>query len=506
MALSNITFIQGSGGLGRPLAGADFISGLIFYSSALPAGFTTSARVRKFLSVNDAVSAGISYSYSDETKAAGTYLVTASGALNDLLKITVNDTSGPVVIANYVRASGDTTVNLVATGIAAAINSLTAITGYSATAATATVTITAKAGQGIFLNTGTPIVVNSTGAVAGTLTQFTGGVASRNAVYFYHINEFFRIQPNGVLYVGIYAIPGSYTFSEIASIQSFAVGSIRQVGIYKDAAAFSTADLTAIDIVCKAQDTGHKPLIGLYAADLTATTDISTLTDLNVLTANTASPIIAQDGGAFGLQLYQTFGKSITVLGAYLGAVSLAAVNEDIAWVSKFNISNGTECETLAFANGKLFSDPSVTDNLLASLDTFRYVFLRKYVGYSGSFFNSFNMAVSVSSDYAYGEDNRTIQKAKRGIYTSLLPVLNGPVIFNSDGTLANTTIAYLETQTRPNLDQMVRASEISAYSVTIDPTQNVLSTGTVIINVLLLQDGVARQIVVPIGYTQSLT
>lgn len=506
MALSNITFQQGSGGLGRPLAGQDFISGLIFYSSALPSGFTTSARVRKLLSVNDAVSAGISYSYSDETKATATYLVTTAGSTGDTLKITVTDTSGAIILCTYVKASGDTTVNLVATGIAAAINANTATTGYTASATTATVTITAKAGQGIFLNAGSPIVVTSPGAIAGTLTQFSGGIASRNAVYYYHISEFFRIQPNGVLYVGIYTVPGSYTFSEIASIQSFAVGTIRQVGIYKDAAAFSTADLTAIDIVCKAQDTGHKPLIGLYGADISGTSDISTLTDLSILTANTASSVISQDGGAMGLQLFQTFGKSITTLGAELGAVSLAAVNEDIAWVQKFDISNGTECEVLAFANGKLFSDPSVTDNLLNTLDAYRYVFLRKYVGYSGSFFNSFNMAVSVSSDYAYGEDNRTIQKAKRGIYTSLLPLLNSPVIFNSDGTLANTTIAYFETQTRPNLDQMVRASEISAYSVTIDPTQNVLSTGILTINVLLLQDGVARQIVVPIGYTQSLS
>jgi hypothetical protein len=308
------------------------------------------------------------------------------------------------------------------------------------------------------------------------------------------------------LYVGIYDVPSTYTFSEIASVQSFAVGSIRQWAVWKDSAAFSTADLTAMDIQNKALDTGHAPLIGLYGADLSGTSDISTLTDLSTLTANTASAIISQDGGAQGALLYQTFGKSITNIGAYLGAVALANVNEDIGWVAKFNISNGTECETLAFANGKLYSDPSVTTNLLNTLDAYRYVFLIKYVGYSGSFFNHFNMSVSSSSSYAYGNDNRVIQKAKRGIYSALLPVLNSPLILNADGTLASTTIAYLQTLAQSPLSQMVRASEISNDSVTIDPTQNVLSTNTVTINVLLLPDGVARQIVVPIGYTQTLT
>ena len=506
MALSNITFQQGSGGLGRPLPGQDFISGLIFYSSILPSGFSTSKRIIKFLSPQDAINAGISYSYADETAATGTYLVTAVGSNGDTITLSVLEPFGKtVVLGTYTKVSGDSTATLVATGIKNAINSNTTTTGYTATSSTATVTIVARPGLGIFLNSGTPIVVNSPGAIAGTLTQFSGGVGSRNAVYFYHISEFFRIQPKGVLYVGIFTVPGTYNFAELATMQSFAIGTIRQWGVWKDAAAFATADLTSMHTANTAQDTAHAPLIGLYGADISGTTDISTLTDLSILTANTASAVIAQDGAAQGALLYLTFGKSITTLGAYLGAVALANVNEDIGWLSKFNISNGVECETLAFANGKLFSDSSITTNLLTTLDNYRYVFLLKYVGYAGSYFCHFNMAVIISSSYAFGNDNRTIQKAKRGIYTALLPVLNGPLILNADGTMSNTTIAYLITLAQAPLTQMVRAGEISANGVTINPTQNVLSTGTVIINVQLVPDGVARQIVVPIGYTNTL-
>lgn len=508
MSLPNITFKKGSGGLGRPLAGQDHFSGMVFYAAALPSGFTTLNNILKFLSLTDAETAGINLNYTDETPATGTYLVTAVGANGDTITISVVEPNGvTVILGTYVKASGQTTATAVGTAIAAAITAGTLTHGYSATANTGTVSITARKGLGVFLNAGTPLVVTIVGTIAGTLTQFSGGVASRTAIYHYHISEFFRIQPKGVLWVGIFPVPGgSYTFAELVTLINFSTGTIRQLGIYKDGSAFATADMTLIQALLLTLETAHKPAISLYAADLSGTTDISTLTDLNTLNDYEVQPCIGQDGGAVGALLYLTTGKSITTMGAQLGANALAAVNESIAWVQKFNISNGVECETLAFANGKPFSDPSVTDNLLTLLDQYRYVFLRKFVGKSGSYFNNGHMACSVSSDYAYGEDNRTIQKAERGIYASLLPAVSGPLQLNGDGTLSNNTIAYLETLTSPNIDQMVRASELSAYGVTIDPTQNVLSTGKIIVAVQLVQEGVARQIEVPIGYTTSLT
>jgi hypothetical protein len=507
MALSNITFVKGSGGLGRPLAGQDHFSALIFYASALPSGFSSNARIKKFLSLADAEAAGIRLDYADETKAAGSYEVTGIGANGDTVNIKVTEPYGAVIdLGTYTKAAGQTTVTAVAAAIVAIINAGTSTHGYTASNTAGVITITARPGLGIFLNSGTPITVATVGTIAGTLTQFTAGAFSRTAIYHYHISEFFRLQPKGVLYVGIFAVPGSYTFSEIDTIQSFADGTIRRVGIYKDSSAFATGDMTLIQGVLLAQEALHKPLVAIYAANIAAVTDISTLTDLNTFSNYEVSPCISQDGAAVGALLYLTTGKSITTLGAYLGASAFAKVNESVAWVQKFNISNGVECEVLAFANGQLFSAAAITDNLLNMLDQYRYVFLRKFIGQSGSYFNGANSACSLSNDYAYLEDNLTIQKAMRGVYSSLLPALSGPLQLNADGTLSDNTIAYLESLATPNLDQMVRDSEISAYGVRIDTAQNVLTTGKIIISVQIVQQGVARQIEVPIGYTTSLS
>lgn len=507
MALNNVRFVLGQGGLGRPLPGQDYISGLVFYTATLPSGFSTNNRIKQFFSVSDAEAAGILANYNDETQATATYKVTAVGANGNTATFAVTEPGGKVVtLAIYVKTAAETAAADVATAIAAAINAGTANHGYSATAATDTVTIKARVGLGVFLNSGTPLSVTIVGTIAGTIAQFTGGVASLQAVWHYHIAEYFRIQPQGNLFVGFFAVPGSYTFAEIITLQNYANGLIRQVGVYKDGAAFSAADITAIHGVCNTLVGQHKEIIALYAGDLSGVTDISTLADLSLLSANLCSAIISQDGAALGAQLYAAYGKSITTLGAALGAVAAAKVSESIAWVQKFNISNGTECDTLAFANGKLFSDASVTDNLLSVLQDKRYIFLRKFVGTAGSYFNENSTAIATTSDYAYISDNRTIQKATRGVYTSLVPVLNSPITLNADGTLTDTVITYLETEAERNLAQMVRDGELSAEQVVISPTQNILQTGLLVITINLVPIGVARNIQVNIGFNVSIS
>ncbi len=512
MPLPNITFIKGQGGLGRPLPGQDFISALIFYTANLPSGFTTSARVKPLYAATDAIAAGILNDYSDGTAALAEYLITAAGATGDTITISVNDisaTGAPQVtqLCAYVKQSSDSTIAILGASIAAAINANTVNNGYSASFTTATLTITAPKKFGIFLNTGTPLVVVIAGTIAGTITQFTGGAVSLFAQFYYQISEFFRMQPGGILYVGFFAIPGSYAFTEITTVQNFATGTVRQVGVLKDpTSAFSTGDLTLIDGVCKANDAVHKPISALYAADLSGTADISTLPDLSTLTANKSTAVIGMDGGGQGWFLWLTTGKSVPVLGAELGTVALASVSQSIAWVGKFDISNGAEDELLAFANGQLLSSTAITDNLLSSLNDRRYTFLKKFVGISGSYFNDSHCAIISSSDYAQIENNRTIDKATRGIYSSLLPALNGPLQLNADGTLSETTTAYLESQAGVNLDAMVRNGELSAYAATINPAQNVLSTSSITVVVQLVINGVARQIIVPIGFVPQIS
>ena len=502
----DITFIKGTGASKRTAPGEDFISGLILYTASLPSGFTTDARIKRLYSLIDAENAGIKGDYSDETKAAATYLFTAVGTNGDTINLKVAEPNGVIVdLGTYTKVTGDSTVDKVGIAVAAIINAGTKTHGYVAVNTVGSVAITARPGLGIYLNSGTPLVVTLGATIAGTLTQFTGGVASKQAVWHYHIAEFFRGNPSGQLYVGFFAVPSPYTFAEITTLQSFANGAIRQVGIFKDSAAYASGDLTLIDTVIKTlNDAKHKPLSALYAADMKAVSDITTVADLSVLTANKVSSIIGQDGAGLGNYLYLITGKSVTQLGIALGLLSASAVSEDFGQPAKFNISDGSENDVPAFANGQLLSASALSDNALDAIDANRHIFGQKYVGYAGTYFNDNHCAIALTSDYAYINDNRVIDKACRGIYSALIPYLKSKLLKNADGTLAATTIAFLESVAIQPLYQMARdqdLGEVTRDDVYIDPTQNVTTTSLLIVNVKLNENGIARNIQVPISF-----
>ncbi len=515
MSAPAITFIKGEGGLGRGLTTKDHISGLNFYvaNGSLPSGFTTTARVKALYSPADAISAGIANDYSDATGAGAVYTFTNVGAAADTVELKVADIDANGVARSlslgvFTRTASEITVTLLAAAYKAVVNAGTLTHGYSADNTAGALALTGPKRLGIYLNTGSPLTATIVGTIAGSVTTaFTGGIASLKAQWYYQISEYFRMQPKGVLFVGFYAIPATYTFTDIADTQTFAVGEIRQIGVMKDpTSAFSTANLTTIQSVLAGQETLKKPLSALYAADLSGTADITTLTDLGLLSAPLVSAVIAQDGGGQGNYLWLTTGKSHPCLGALLGTVALSSVGENVGWIEKYNISNGIENEVLAFANGQKYNSSAISDSAIDTLSDKRYIFLKKFTGSAGSYWVDSHTAVIVSSDYAYIENNRVIHKAMRNLYAGYLPQLNSPLRLNSDGTLADVTIVHLESVGEVALDAMVRDGEISAKKVEINNAQNVLSTSKLVVAATLVINGVARKIEIPIGFKPKIT
>ena len=84
-------------------------------------------------------------------------------------------------------------------------------------------------------------------------------------------------------------------------------------------------------------------------------------------------------------------------LGATLGAMSLAKVNESIAWVQNFNIAS-TELDLPALSNGQLLSELSTSE--ISTLSDKNYIYITKYESITGSYFNDSKTADVVTSDY----------------------------------------------------------------------------------------------------------
>lgn len=507
---NDVVFVKKQGGLGRPLTGEDHISGLLFYSDAtLPSGFSSSDRIKKIFSIEEAEDLGITDTHLGETKAVAKITIGGTPAIGDTLKVEYTGIDGiETVLSTYALVSGEeTTTTTAATAYRAQINATTSSTGFSAAGSGADILITTKEGEGVFPNTGAPYTATVTGANTATVTQPTGsgstvlGVASDIDILHYHISEYFRIQPKGQLFVDIEATADVATFSKITTLQNYAVGKIRQVGVYQKSTAFSTAHLTTLQGICDDNYAVRKPLQVIYQGQMSAVT-LSTLSDLRALDAPDVSAVIGQDGANVGNHLWYATNKSIGIVGCTLGAVSLAKVNEDIAWIAKFNVSE-TELDTLAYANGALYSAQS--DGLISNINDLGYIGLIKYVDLEGSYFNDSHTAVSVTSDFAYIENGRTFNKAIRNLRKFILPSLASPLLVNANGTLNESVIGYFETLCQRALDEMVREGEISAFEVVIDPSQDVLATSELVISVSIVPVGVARTITVNVGFTTSI-
>jgi hypothetical protein len=508
--MATIQFIRNNGGLGRPLPGLDYVSGMVFYqaNAKLPSGFTTGAREKKFLSLAEAEAAGITSVPTDETTATGGNVnITGAGTAGDIVKITINEGDGPITIGQYTIQAGDN-ATAIAVGLRASINDIVFNPyGYTAGGSTTNVAITAPVGLGDLINGGSKLAFNAGGGTStATVTQFTGGVAGNIDVFHYQISEYFRMQPKGVLYVGIYDNTNP-DLAVIETLQNFAGGEIRQVGVFNHVDTFTSGDLTALQTSANNQANIDRPMSVLYAANMTGLTP-ATFPNITALTAPRVSAVVSGDGASGVRKVFNAKPYTVAALGAALGTVSFASVHESMAWVGKFNTSDGTNLETVKVLPSTQW--PSVTTSLQAQLSAYGYIYLKKYDGLAGSYWDNQKTAVSNASDFARISNNRVMDKAIRLIRLRLLPLLSSPLYINTDGTLSEATIAVFSNECDKVIGgrfndvaagQMVIDGEISAGRVIINPAQNVLSTGRVDIAVEIIPVGEAETIRVTIGF-----
>lgn len=332
--------------------------------------------------------------------------------------------------------------------------------------------------------------------------------SSTSGVEWYHVSEYFRGNPDGELWIGYFAVPGgSYTFAEISTMLIFAGGEIRQLGVYANGLTYASTQITTIQAIIDALDDSYKQVSILYASNMaaiTAVTGWAAIASARALTAAKVTPVICQDGGGAGAALYVSKAYSITCLGLLLGNISKSGVEQSVGNPQNFNISNGVEMEIPALANGDL--NTALTLTALGDLKDKGYAIARKYTpDISGTYFERVPTSIVATSDYAWIENNRTIDKAIRAARTALIPQLQATIYVKSDGTLRDDTIGYFHDLCQTPLTQMEADGELSGSEVLIDPTQDVLGTSNLTVTLKLLPVGIAEFITVNIGFTTKL-
>lgn len=340
-----------------------------------------------------------------------------------------------------------------------------------------------------------------------------GITAESNPVLHYHASEFFRVNEGAKLYIqSVAESDGNYT--EVKTLQNFAEGNIRQVAVCDFKRALSTLSNSVAKLNQIATELGalNIPLSVLLSVKV-ENSEMTSLPNLHDLNAERVSVVIGQDKGGRGGFVSST-NPSISCIGAVLGAMSKAKVNESIAWVEKQNlvttaypkaltggVEKARELDSVGFCDGSAIG--GYTPQQLEAINEKGYIFGIKHTGIAGTYFNDSFTATSLESDFAYIENNRTIDKAVRELNKVLVKKVSGPAYIDADtGQLEPSGVAALEALCDDALDQMVRDGELSGFEVYINPAQQVLRTSKLEVVARLIPTGTLRKIEVKIGLT----
>jgi len=307
---------------------------------------------------------------------------------------------------------------------------------------------------------------------------------------FYQIQQFFRMNPSGDLYI---MATTATSYEEIAGksmdMQEKANGNIRQMAvIYSGATTFAQTQAAVLKAQTEA-DLAYKDYMPfeIILEGKGFTVDAPSLEGSD---AENVSVVIAMD-----VEKARTY-KNTAAVGLALGAISKAKVSENIAWIEKFNLT-GEGFAKAGFVGGEEIK----TLGTLGDLNEKRFIFARTHTGLPGVYFNDSATCTTGTSDFAYVENNRTINKATRLLRTALLPKLASPVLVDIDGKLPQSVSKSFEGLCRSALEGMVANQEVSAFDVYVDPKQNILATSELKVKAEITPIGTARKIMVDLGF-----
>lgn len=215
-----------------------------------------------------------------------------------------------------------------------------------------------------------------------------------------------------------------------------------------------------------------------YAARLIA--DRKSIKNYNVQVVAARSLYVKMDGAT----------REINNAGVVCGWYSAAKPQQSIG-----------ETKTFSSPSSKMLSLlPAGIEDFVSDLDDANYLTFRHYDGLDGCYVNNARVMCPDGSDYRYAEDVRILNKIIRKARAEALLQLQGDVdLEDIDGDLAAKAL-FIQSP----LDDMVRAKEISAVTVTVPAGQDVQTTESMQVKVRYVSRGKVREINIDVGQTTA--
>lgn len=349
-------------------------------------------------------------------------------------------------------------------------------------------------GSGTYTTLGTSVkLIQASDADA---LGFTASYDSTNKVLVrYHIDEYFRLNPYGTLWIMVVA--QSVTMTQMCTLANSYVTklindsnkTVLDVGVVRNPdnaysptltngldndviTAVAAAQLLVADFIARNIYIDHIWIEGRQVNGA-----LSSIKDIRTLAAANVHIVIAQDKDVANLDAL--FAKTAAV-GAALGMNGIRNVEEDLGSI---NVANNPDksVENYPLNNGLKFENPAISSGTLVSaltaaevqqLQDKGYIFADSYPKYPGVYFNKSSACTSIDNDFAYGSRMRQWNMGARIILRKAIRRYNSTVV-TVNGKM--TPIEITEWQedfnnTRDGLGSMVAAGRAVSSSAYINP------------------------------------
>jgi hypothetical protein len=341
---------------------------------------------------------------------------------------------------------------------------------------------------------------------------------TNNILAHHHVDEFFRVNPNGNLFVVL--DDGTLTVDNIKAIVK-ANADIKAIGFVRNAAtapvdmgAYVSGYQTMVDDLRAESRNISSVLVEGGVFDVA--TLISAYPDARAYDAKNVSIVIAQDPIIRAVKVAH---ETYAAIGTVLGAISVRSVNENIGSLNVDNKPSAykgnstyplTDSDrqrwlTAKLQDGRDFS--SLTTVEITALASKGYIAVGFYNGFAGYYFTDSHTCTESASDYSRIENNRVWDKAANLGRMALLPRVKGNLLKDpSTGFIRDIEAQELESLAQTAIETMEASEEISGVSVYIDPAQTISDDSPLKVKGEVLFNDILHAMEFDLGLTNKLS
>lgn len=361
---------------------------------------------------------------------------------------------------------------------------------------------------------GTTYPINSVAAAEALGLNAAYDLTNKVLVY-NHIKRFYARRPGATLYImGVaqgttLAQMCDKTLSYAKKLINDAGGKVRQLAVVLnpdmsdyDSSLSGGLDADVIAAIPKAKALreeaviGKRPLVVLIEGR-EFNGSASAAADLRTKNAPGVGVVIAADPYLTGL--HADFANT-AAMGDVLGIMAAAKVNQSLG-NNLFQLTNEAEnmFVSAGLTNGVTVENQGADD--LGTLLGKGYIVPRQFSDVAGYRIAGSPACTAATEDLAWLPSARSIDKALRIAYKTLVPDVEGEILLNEDGTPQPVDIGDFQSKVKTAVEQGMVGEVSSIPMPFIDPAQNVFSTGELNMEVGIIEKGTLRQINVSLGF-----